>query len=92
MNRFYRWIIPCLPGNSKPLHSLSTWWAILYALSVLARYAPAKWIRMLDINSSPDAASIEYVLDKAHQRCINLVRSQLVSEGSSIEHALRHRK
>jgi hypothetical protein len=87
-----RWIIPCLPGNSRPLHSFSTWWAILYALSAVARYAPAKWTSMLDINSSPDAANIEYVLDKAHQRCINLVRSQLVFRGSMIANELHLRK
>ena len=40
---------------------------------MLARYQPSAWTKMLDIDSSPDAPAVEYLLDEAHRICINLV-------------------
>lgn len=71
------WLIPCLAGNSHPLHTMATWWAILFALSMLARYEPSSWAKHLDISSSPNAAAIEHILDRAHQACANLIRLKL---------------
>jgi hypothetical protein len=66
-------LIPVLPGNTKPLSPLATWWAILYTLSMLARYEPDGWTRMLDIDSSPDAPALEYLLDEAHRVVMNVL-------------------
>ena len=50
-----------------------TWWAVLYALSMLARYQPSGWTAILDIDKSPDAPAVEYLLDQAHRVCCNLI-------------------
>lgn len=57
----------------EPVGPLINWWAILYVLSMLARYQPSGWTRMLDVDSSPDATAIEFVLDEAHRVCVNLL-------------------
>lgn len=77
------WYIPCLRGNEQALHTLMTWFAVLHTLSLLARYKPASWTTMLDIDKSPDAPGIEYVLDEAHSACITLIRGELAFLGSS---------
>lgn len=59
------WVAPALPGNSGPLHPLVAWWAVLYALSMLARYEPAAWTTYIDVDCSPDAVAIETLLDHA---------------------------
>ena len=41
------------------------WWLVLYALSMLARYAPSKWTEALSISESPIASRIEFLLDAA---------------------------
>lgn len=77
-NRPRNWLIPCLAGNKTPFGSLATWWTVLHALSVVARYAPSKWTAMLDINNSADASNIEYVLSDAHSRCIEILRKKVI--------------
>jgi YaaC-like protein len=67
------WTIPVVGENSEPMQPLIGWWTVLYALSMLARYKPKNWTTMLDIDVSSDAPAIEYLLDEAHQACINLI-------------------
>ncbi len=48
MTRSYRgdrYFLPVLPPMKQELHPLMAWWAVLYALSMLFRYQPAKWNR-----------------------------------------------
>ncbi|NBH10796.1 YaaC family protein [Amycolatopsis sp. SID8362] len=59
------WIFPNIGKMSTPLHPLLAWWAILFALSMLARYEPGNWSRMVNIDSSSDANAIEHLLDEA---------------------------
>lgn len=42
-----------------------SWWCVLYALSMLARYAPSKWTETLSLADSPIASRIEFLLDSA---------------------------
>jgi hypothetical protein len=44
---------------------LLTWWAVLYALSMLARYHPEEWIEMLSVDRSAVAATLEAMLEDA---------------------------
>lgn len=67
------WIPPTLPGNSAPLHPLVTWWAVLFALSMLARYQPTNWTRSISIDTSADATALEHLIDTAHLACVNLI-------------------
>ena len=59
------WVAPAVAGNERPLHPLVTWWAVLFATSMLARYEPASWLRALRIDQNDDAVALEAVLDEA---------------------------
>jgi hypothetical protein len=53
-------------GNPpQPTHPLMIWWAILYALSMLARYAPEAWAKVIDVDMSADAVAVEFMLEEA---------------------------
>lgn len=60
-----RVLMPSVGGQSRTLHPLLAWWAILFSLSNLARYQPVEWTALLDIDASPVANAIEYLLDVA---------------------------
>lgn len=55
------WLRPLLGGDT-PLSNLMTWWALLHALSMLARYEPAAWARALAYDSSYLAAPLAELL------------------------------
>ena len=40
-------------GDQQALHPLLAWWAILFALSMLARYQPDTWTDYLDVDRAP---------------------------------------
>lgn len=67
------YIFPGLRENSKPLHPLLAWWAILYVLSMVARYEPYVWVKMTNIDSSVEASSIEHLLESALARLPRLI-------------------
>lgn len=67
------YLFPALGDNERPLNPLLAWWAILYALSMVARYEPVAWTEMTAINSSSEAASIEHLLDTAVRRLPRLI-------------------
>ena len=67
------WLIPTLDTEARPMHPILNWWAILFPLSMLARYQPSSWTRILDVDNSADATAIEYVLNEAHRACANLI-------------------
>ncbi|MGW4903785.1 YaaC family protein [Streptomyces albidoflavus] len=52
-------------GDDRQLHPLLAWWAVLFTLSMLARYQPGQWTQQIDVNRSKDAVAIEYLLDSA---------------------------
>lgn len=60
-----RVVLPAPSSGRGLLHPLMTWWAILFSLSMLARYEPRTWTQLIDVNTSPHAVSIEYLLDAA---------------------------
>ena len=68
-----RYVYPALGGSDTPLYPLLTWWAILFALSMLARYEPASWTTHLDVDSSPDAVPLEAALSEALDACPQLI-------------------
>ena len=44
------------PGQTdKGIHPLMAWWAVLHALSMLARYQPTEWAGQIDVDRSPHA-------------------------------------
>ena len=82
------WLMPTLPPNTEPLSPITGWWAVLYVLSMLARYQPSSWTKMLDIDSSPDAPAVEYLLDEAHRVCVNLILHALEDSFLQVLHDL----
>ena len=44
-----RYVFPSIGGDTHALHPLLAWWAVLFALSLLARYQPDTWTRYLDV-------------------------------------------
>lgn len=59
------WIFPRIGGMTSPLHPIMAWWAVLFALSMMARYEPASWSKLIGIDRSMDANAIEHILDQA---------------------------
>lgn len=58
-------VMPSIGGHREALHPLMVWWQVLFALSVLTRYHPDRWTKMIDVNTSKQAVAIEYVLNLA---------------------------
>lgn len=69
------------PGRRVP-SVLMTWWAVLLALSQLARYVPAAWTAALDRDSSVLAIPIESGLRRARRLMPRLVLHALTGRWS----------
>ena len=59
------YLFPEVLSGRPPLHPLMAWWAMLYALSMLARYHPDAWARAIDVDGSEYATALEHVLVEA---------------------------
>nr|WP_234314451.1 MULTISPECIES: hypothetical protein [unclassified Streptomyces] len=60
-----RFVFPSLGSMASPVHPLLVWWAVLFGLSILARYEPEHWATIIDIDKSLEASAVEHVLDYA---------------------------
>jgi hypothetical protein len=67
------WLIPRLGGAVGPPHPLVVWWALLFALSMRARYDPEGWTRDLDPDQSASAVVPETMLDMSMGICPELL-------------------
>ncbi len=67
-----RWLRPDV-GTAAPPKPLMTWWALLFGLSVLARYHPTVWAAALDRHSCTAAVEFERALDVALDALPHLV-------------------
>jgi hypothetical protein len=68
-----RCLVPVIGGMRESVHPLVLWWAVLFTLSILARYEPDTWSELIDINRSREADAIEQLLDDALKMVPNLV-------------------
>src|SRR6266545_1277041 len=68
-----RWVFPAIGGAAQPIRPVLTWWAVLYALSMLARYEPASWTDHLDVDQSRNAVPLETALGLALDTCPQLI-------------------
>jgi hypothetical protein len=68
---------PALEDEGEPPSVLMTWWMLLYAVSVCARYHPRIWAQALDVDASPIAVALEQCLDLAVVRVPELIRVAL---------------
>lgn len=73
--------LPTVAGNPASQHPLMTWYLVLYAYSMLARYHAGDWRRRLDVDSDTGAAAlIEHVgnaSDEALDLAGNVIRGFL---------------
>ena len=53
-------VYPTLDGTVRAAHPFILWWAVLYLLSMLARYQPREWTQLIDVSHAPEAVAIEY--------------------------------
>lgn len=68
-----RWMRPALSEAEPPPSPLMTWWALLFGLSMLARYHPAEWAAALDRQRSHAATELERAMDLALDAVPHLV-------------------
>ncbi len=71
-----QWCRPAV-ALSTVLSPLMTWWAILYALSMVARYEPDTWVARLDVDKSDLAVPLEGLLEDALEAVPHLVLDAL---------------
>jgi YaaC-like Protein len=67
------YFFPAVGDNVRSLHPLMAWWALLFTLSMLARYQPAEWAAHIDVNHSRYAASLESLLRTAIESVPKLI-------------------
>lgn len=68
-----RWLRPAVESGLLTPSPLMTWWAILFALSSMARYHPVAWTNALSVDKSPIAVVLERILSLAHEAVPHLV-------------------
>jgi hypothetical protein len=59
------WLFPAAGTAGNSLHPLMAWWAVLYTLSMLARYQPAEWAGHINVDGSRHAVALERLLKRA---------------------------
>ncbi len=67
-------------AGSAPPSPLMTWWLLLYSFSILARYEPRRWAKLLDLDTSKVAALLQYALEDALTALPHLVLEALDGE------------
>ncbi|MEU6209499.1 hypothetical protein ABZ891_06260 [Streptomyces sp. NPDC047023] len=60
-----RFVFPAVGSMAGPVHPLLAWWAVLFGLSILARYEPEHWAAIIDIDKSMEANAVENLLEHA---------------------------
>jgi hypothetical protein len=59
------YFFPSIAPDQLAMHPLMAWWAVLFALSMLARYHPAEWASHIDVDRSRHAVPLENLLKQA---------------------------
>ncbi|MBE8515979.1 hypothetical protein ILP97_00280 [Amycolatopsis sp. H6(2020)] len=60
-----RYAFPAVGANTDSQHPVMAWWAVLFALSMLARYHPEAWASHIAVDQSSAAVPIEQLLTAA---------------------------
>jgi hypothetical protein len=66
-------LLSSVNDESDAMHPLMSWWALLFALSILARYHPTTWVSSLDPDRSELAVPLQALLDIAPDALAALV-------------------
>lgn len=73
------YVFPAVGGNSRSMHPLVTWWLILFALSILARYYPRIWSRAVDLDNSTIAVPLRSLLSHAGSTVRDLLALEIAA-------------
>jgi hypothetical protein len=68
-----RYAFPAVGANNDSQHPVMAWWAVLFALSMLARYHPEAWAGHIAVDQSSAAVAIEQLLTTALTRVPELL-------------------
>lgn len=79
-HRGSRWLRPAVIGEEEPPNPLMTWWALLFGLSMLARYHPVPWTEALDPDTSAIAVPLERTMTEGLDALPHLVFEALLGE------------
>lgn len=77
-----RYAFPALLSDARAVHPLMAWWAVLFGLSMLSRYQPDQWTKMINVDAHEQATSVEYILDQAISAVPDLI-DETIAEVSS---------
>lgn len=66
-------LLSSVNDDSDAMHPLMSWWALLFTLSILARYHPTPWVSSLDPDRSVLAVPLQALLDVAPDAVAALV-------------------
>jgi YaaC-like Protein len=66
-------VLPSIGGNIEAQRLLVTWWLVLYCLSMLARYYPTVWTKLLDVDSSSLAVPFDHLISVARAKVPRLI-------------------
>ncbi|WP_166663274.1 YaaC family protein [Streptomyces sp. KS 21] len=73
-----RWYLPAPGTSSCEPHLLMAWWAVLHTLSMLARYQPAAWAKLIAVDTSLHVVPIERFLQHAIDHLPALVEDTIM--------------
>jgi len=77
-----QYFFPTIGSGDRGIHPLMAWWAVLFVLSMLARYQPSEWSEHIDVNNSRHAVPIEALLKDAVESLPYLI-AEAIDEVSS---------
>lgn len=72
-------LMPAHIDGARSLDPLLAWWVLLYGLSMVTRYEPVNWTRIIDVDRSSMAVPLEAALDKALEAVPAQLYASLVS-------------
>ena len=72
-----RVLLPSAGDGEESLRPLMSWWLVLHALSMFARYAPRRWMHTLSLDDSAIASKVEFLLDAAVDAVSELLLKEL---------------
>ena len=80
----YGGLVPLLPNNTEVAHQLISWWMVLFQCSILARYHPFVWTRLLDVDSSVLAVPMQRLLNEAFIQ-VPLMLTEILTDARSVQ-------
>jgi hypothetical protein len=70
-------VLPALGGNIGPQHPFLTWFILMFALSMLARYHPQHWRILVNFDTSKYAVPIHQLLGESSTQAIAFLERAL---------------